>query len=205
VTRIVAFGDSITEGLTIGRTLLLTSPSASYPFKLEAMLRARYLAQTHDVLVLDEGVGGEHTPDGLTRLPGVLAADNPQVVLLMEGANDLNFSGSESAIPNVVANLGRMIDMIQARGAVVMIATLSPQRKGGDHAANPSVVPVANLQIQAMAAGKGAMLVDVYGGFGGSPDPWIGADGLHPTEMGQERIASLFFDALRARFETAAP
>lgn len=203
--RYVAFGDSITEGKT-SDPALIPSPPASYPFKLEAMLIGQYVAQRGEIAVLDEGIGGERSYEGLARLPGVLSADAPQVLLLMEGANDLNFPGSVSDVPSVVENLRRMVVMARARGVVVMVGTLLPQRSGGtSKASNPGVVPVVNAQIRQMVAREGVILVDLYQGFGSSPDPWIGADGLHPTEAGQTRVATIFFEAIRANFETPPP
>ena len=84
---------------------------------------------------------------------------------------------------------------------LLALATLLPQRAGGSHAGDPTVIAPANDQIRAMAAGEGAILVDVYQAFNGSPDPWIDADGLHPTVIGYQKMAETFFDAIRARFE----
>ena len=44
-------------------------------------------------------------------------------------------------------------------------------------------------------------LVDLYQGLGGSPDPYIDVDGLHPTEAGHRKIAEIFFDAIKATLE----
>ena len=90
VTRYVTFGDSITEGFphTIVPQLLDPAPESSYPAVLLSLLRARYTAQT--IAVLDEGIGGELLAAGMARLPGVLGADAPGALLLMEGANDIS-------------------------------------------------------------------------------------------------------------------
>ena len=48
-----------------------------------------------------------------------------------------------------------------------------------------------------MAASKGAQIVDI----GSLPLSMIGQDGLHPTEAGYARIAELWFEAIKARFE----
>ena len=68
--------------------------NSAYPTKLEALLAARYRAQS--LTVRNEGASGECvsaascTPAGVPRLPGVLAADMPEVLLLQEGINDVN-------------------------------------------------------------------------------------------------------------------
>lgn len=197
VGRFVAFGDSITEG----QISLIPSPPQSYPFKLQNLLTARYTDQVSTIRVLDEGIGGELVSNGIRRLPGVLNADAPEVVLLMEGVNDLN-SGGASKIPEIGDTLASMVRMARGRGAQVFVATLLPQRAGAQRAFAVGSIEPMNTRIRQMAAAEGAILVDLYQGFGGSPDPWVGSDGLHPTEAGMGRIAELFFNAIRERLET---
>jgi lysophospholipase L1-like esterase len=204
VTRFMAFGDSITEGLF---SFFIQSPPGSYPFLLEATLKARYTAQTGAIVVLDEGYGGEKIADGLARFGSTINLDAPVgAVLLIEGVNDLNAAsviGSASdAIPAVVDGLKLMIREARGRGIPVFVATLLPQRAGGPKAGSVSAIAPANDQIRGMAGEQGAILVDLYQAFGGVPDPWIGPDGLHPSRVGLEKIAQTFFDAIKARFET---
>jgi lysophospholipase L1-like esterase len=203
VTRYIAFGDSITEGLprTISPALLDPAPAGSYPLVLQSLLRARYTAQS--IAVLDEGVGGEVVADGLKRLPGVLTSDAGGALLLMEGANDLNQSGI--AAPDlIVSGLRDMIKLARARSMRVLVGTLLPERAGGK-ASHPELVAPTNDRIGLMATTEDAVLVDLFAAFGGVPDPTlISSDGLHPTAAGNERIAQAFFAAIRARLEAPA-
>jgi lysophospholipase L1-like esterase len=199
----MTFGDSITEGLF---PFFIQNPPGSYPYLLETMLRARYTAQTSTIVVLDEGYGGEKVADGLARFGNTINLDAPVgAVLLIEGINDLNAASvigpASAAIPTVVDGLRAMVLVARSRGIPVFLATLLPARQGGK-VGDPSVIPLANDRIRAMAAAEGAILVDLYQALGGVPDPWIGPDGLHPSKVGLEKIAQTFFDAIRARFET---
>jgi lysophospholipase L1-like esterase len=222
-TRFVAFGDSITEGKIADGTLL---PNNGYVGDLSSLLAARYLTQT--TTVAERGCGGEtagpfppsvvaagqvptcSTPDGgVARLARVLASDNPQVVLLLEGVNDLTDGGGDpSAIAPMVAALRSMIDESRIRGARVFLATLLPARATGTPSARGRtampLIPAANDQIRQLAASQGEVLVDLYQGFNGNPDPYIDTDGLHPNALGYEKIAELFFDAIRTNLETTS-
>ncbi len=205
VTRFLAFGDSITEGLF--PFLITPNPPGSYPAVLQSLLRTRYTAQADSIVVLDEGLGGQRAgdPDAFLRFRDALNKDNAGAVLIMEGANDLNNGApagdAAAAIPGLVSGLRAMIREARGRGLPVFVATLPPQRPGGTKAGAPSTVVPANDQIRAMVAAEGAVLVDVYQAFGGVPDPWIGSDGLHPSRVGLEKIAQTFYDILRVRFE----
>lgn len=197
VTRIMAFGDSMTEGVD-GDTHTISAP---YPSQFQAMLASRYYDQT--ITVFNEGLGGETTSDGFRRLPGRLAADGPQAVLLLEGVNDINFPGGDVNIPTMADTLRNMLKITNAQRIPTFIGTLVPERPGGSKAGNPDGIERANRQIRDIAAREGVTMIDLYQGFGGSPDPYIGADGLHPNGDGYRRMAELFFDAIRARFEVA--
>jgi acyl-CoA thioesterase-1 len=200
VTRYIAFGDSITEGFprTLGPQLVDPAPAGSYPAVLQALLRARYTANT--IVVLDEGVGGELVGTGLSRLPGVLNSQPPAgALLLLEGVNDLNQFGVPGIAP-AVAGLRQMIRNARGRSMVVFAATLLPQRAENRRA----LVVTMNDAIRPMVAAEGAILVDLFQAFGGTADPLlIASDGLHPTAAGYEKIAQTFFDAIRSRLEIA--
>ena len=205
-TAYVAFGDSITEG-KLGPAGYHGDDRFpdSYSGVLYNLLVQRYTSQTFEVFAA--GFGGECTQGvgclsyGVSRLPGVLNADVPQVLLLQEGANDLILGGA-AAIPSLVSGLRTMIQEARRRGIVVFLGTLLPQRAGGLRAGNPALIPLANDQIRGLATSEGATLVDLYAAFGGSPDPWIDSDGLHATRAGYTKIAETFFTVIRSRLET---
>jgi lysophospholipase L1-like esterase len=195
----MAFGDSITEGkLRSLRPQLIESPPFSYPFKLQQLLESRYTAQK--VTVFDEGFGGETVNEGVARLPRALASDSPEVLLLQEGANDLNQSG-ESGIRKVVDGLRTMVQEGRKRGLRVFVATLLPMRPGAPSTSGAPFVDATNALIRAMAPSEGAVVVDLYQAFDGVAGSLIGGDGLHPSEAGYSKIAETYFEAIRTRLE----
>jgi len=226
-SKFVAFGDSITAG-ELDPACTITSArgfeawlldheqavtfaidlTAAYPTKLQALLTARYTTQMPSVT--NRGVGGECVtsascvPDGISRLPAVLGADAPQVLLLMEGINDIN-NGGAGAIPRVVSGLQTMIGQARSRGVQVLLGTLLPERVGACRGFAPAAVPPANDAIRALAASQNVDLVDLYAAFNGEASTTlIGFDGLHPTAAGYDTIAQTFFDSIRKKLEVSA-
>ncbi len=57
-----------------------------------------------------------------------------------------------------------------------------------------------NTAIASACAIEGATLVDIFGGWGelASHPDYISQDGLHPSSLGAERLATLFAEAMRA-------
>jgi len=200
VTRILAFGDSMTAGTTSAPLTLFGLDAgipASYPFKLQALESERYSAQS--ITVLNAGRPGNKAEDDRERLANAIKDASPQVLLLLEGANDLN---SGETVRQTVDALEDMVRDAQAQGITVLIATLPPQRPGQKNTGNAAVIPRLNDAIRTMADKKGATLVDLYAQF---PIELIGQDGLHPTEAGYQKFAEIFQAAIASKWEQAPP
>jgi lysophospholipase L1-like esterase len=200
VDRFLAFGDSMTEGTTSPtfQSVLTAGLAQSYPYKLQDEMRARYTTQT--VFVMNGGKAGERAMDGVARLPGVISEAAPNVLVLIEGVNDLNAFGGDGIGPAIGA-LETMVKFARARGISVFVATLPPQRPGGSKALSEHLIGRFNNEIKRMAPEEGASVIDINAGFSLN---LIGEDGLHPTEAGYTRFAEMVFETMRARFEQAA-
>ena len=201
ITRILAFGDSMTAGTTSPTVVpfaLTAGKPESYPFKLQTLTSARYTAQA--IEVYNAGTPGETTVEGNARFGGVLSESRAEAVLLMEGANDLNNPVLSLDITSVTGRMEDMVRLATGRGIQVFLATIPPQRAGGRNAAAPGLVDKYNGQLKVMAGKKGAILIDVNALL---PLALIGQDGLHPTENGYQKLAEIWLDALKAKYETA--
>lgn len=214
-TKFMAFGDSITWGatstcvrtiasMTFAETMLVLPKAANdpwtYPNVLQGLLRSRYSGQTPTVT--NRGESGENVATGAMRMPGALSADAPEVLLLQEGANDVNQGVSPTAI---AASLTTMVREARGRGVTVLLGTLLPQRPigtgGSCRGFGADAVTAANAQILGVATAEGATLVDLHQAFLADIGTLIGPDGLHPSEAGYARIADTFFDAIKLRLE----
>lgn len=222
VTKFMAFGDSITQGvvatcpssitaLSAGDVFRLTprelsitvGPGFSYPTQLKNLLAARYSLQTFEVG--NEGRGNDPATDFagstndsvLGRMTLAINTDRPQVVLLLLGANDVN----NSILAQPIANgLRAFVRQIKTLGAQPLIATLLPMG-GSCRGQKITTIPLVNTAIRTMAGEENVPVVDLYAGFNGVAAPYIGPDGLHPNEAGYQKMAEIFFASIRDRFE----
>ena len=99
---ILAFGDSLTFGKG-------TTTEYAYPAVLQEL---------SGYPVVNAGVSGETTAEGLLRLPEMLDEHAPALVVLFEGGNDIlrKLPGA-----NTRSNLDKMIQMIREQGAQVVL------------------------------------------------------------------------------------
>ena len=105
---VLAFGDSLTFGTG-------ASPAESYPAQLQTLIGRK---------VVNAGVPGEISGDGLRRLPAVLDEIQPRLLILCHGGNDFLQKQSETA---AAANVRAMIKLAKDKGIdVVLIATPKP-------------------------------------------------------------------------------
>src|SRR5262249_54050091 len=148
------------------------------------------------------GLPGEKAGDSatLSRFNAVVSTGAYDVVLLMEGSNDLSSRDSRD-IPPAVANLRTMVRNAKSRGQRPFLATVPPMVAGGPRGLPWSLVPELNNQIRGAASAEGVPLVDIETGFGSSFEQYIGSDGLHPNQAGYAKIAEIFFNAIRQNLE----
>jgi lysophospholipase L1-like esterase len=232
VSRILAFGDSITAGEinhdSNGFSVRSVQTGLAYPEQLRALLAARYSSETTsrtdalrmygtepdcwatprlqstDIVVINAGCPGEQATEGTRRLSDRLAAYSPDLVILYEGVNDVDVYYTDGIRWGVGA-LQTMIQMVHARGAKVIVGTLTPQRPAAKRGYAAFLVQPFNSQLVSMANAERAIVVDLYADFSSfdtNSNIWIGSDGLHPTPAGQQEMARMFSEAIIANFES---
>jgi len=209
-TRFLAFGDSITAGevtVPVSPTReappvlsLVVVPSASYPSQLLPLLQGRYATQSGQIVVVNEGKPGESVVASVPRLGQLLANGSHEVLLLLDGYNDLLGFGA-AAIPRVARALDDMARDARARGLAVYLAQLTPPIPGRQRSIPDQVIRQMNDEIRVIAAGEGAVLVDLYAPLSTDVTRFIGVDGLHPTEAGYQRMAEVFYARIRETLE----
>jgi acyl-CoA thioesterase-1 len=166
---LVCFGDSLTAGYG-------ADEGQSYPDFLQKDLDA----DGYRYRVVNEGVSGNTTKDGVDRLAGVIAM-KPAVVVLEFGGND-GLRGLK--VQTTRSNLATMIAALQKAGAKVLLAGMTlPPDYGADY------VNAFTGNYPALGKRYGVpyipfLLHDVYGLPG-----MIQADGIHATDQGNELVA----------------
>lgn len=165
---ILAFGDSLTFGT--GAT-----PETSYPAVLEKLIGRR---------VIGAGVPGEITAEGLERLPDVLEEEQPKLLILCHGGNDLlRKTGEDKA----EANLRAMIALAKAKGIqVVMIAVPKPGLTLSSPAYYEEIAEDLKLPIET------GILRSVLS------SPSLKSDSVHPNAAGYQKMAEAIAELLKA-------
>jgi acyl-CoA thioesterase I len=166
---IVAFGDSLTAGYG-------TDAGNSYPDFLEKNLNARGF-HYH---VVNAGVSGNTTKDGLDRLDDVLAL-KPVVVIVAFGGNDglrgLPFDSTRK-------NLDQIVSTLKHAGTKVVLGGITlPPNYGADYIRQFNET-YALLARQYHVPLLPFLLQNVYGATGS-----MQADGIHATAQGNEQVA----------------
>jgi acyl-CoA thioesterase I len=162
--RILAFGDSITAGYGLAEQDTL-------PTRLAEALNK----MGRPVTMINGGVSGDTTADGVTRLDWALA-DKPQIMILALGANDM-LRGLDPKTTR--ANLDAIIQKAkEARVEVVLAGMLSPPNLGAEYkgafdAIYPELAKAHNLLFMPF------LLQDVV-----QDSDLNQADGIHPNGNG---------------------
>ncbi len=167
---VVAFGDSLTAGYQL-------PASQAFPAQLER----RLAADGFPVRVVNAGVSGDTTTDGLARLDYALS-EKPDLVILELGANDM-LRGVDPKLAR--ANLEKMLAAIKAKGSAILLAGMKASGNYGE---------AYKAQFDAIYPGlASAQSLTLYPFFldGLNKDAaLLQKDGLHPTEEGVARIVA---------------
>jgi lysophospholipase L1-like esterase len=208
--NILAFGDSLTYGTSsmcgLGGEQCGFRVGSPYPQRLQTWLRTRYPAQA--VAVQGTGIPGEcasavgcsdTTTSGRTRLPGTIAASHDLVVIL-EGVNDLNAIASDGFIEQAVQ---AMVRSAKNAGKGVILCGLLPVKPNEDtgvYKADPARISEMNRRLFELASAEGVPFVNMVAAFGGAFQSLLSPDGLHPTEAGYQRMAEAVGNTVVAFF-----
>jgi acyl-CoA thioesterase I len=167
---LVAFGDSLTAGFG-------APPGSSYPDFLQHLIDARHL----NWRVVNKGVSGDTTTDGLARLAEVIH-DKPEIVILELGAND-GLRGLPIATTR--SNLQQIIEALRKGGAKVVLAGMTlPPNYGPDY-----IHPFEQIFRGLARQDRLTLIPFLLQGVAGHPS-LMQPDGLHPTAEGNRLVAA---------------
>ncbi len=174
---IVCFGDSLTAGYG-------APAGASYPDDLR-----KTLAQAGSpAVVLNQGISGNTTKDGLARIDAVLRL-HPAIVVLEFGAND-GLRGFP--VPDIQANLVRLIEQLgRAHVRILLLGIKLPPNLGADYtgpfdAMYPALAAKYKLPLVPF------LLEGVY-----DRTELMSQDYIHPSAAGYVRVAQNIYPYLQ--------
>jgi len=164
---VLAFGDSLTFGTG-------AAPEQAYPAQLARMIGRE---------VINHGVPGEISQDGLTRLPAVLDDVKPLLLILCHGGNDFLRKLDGKATE---ANVRAMVKLAQARNiGVLLMATPQP----GIILSVPEFYE--NIGKELGVPVEAAVLAQVL------RDNALKSDRVHPNAAGYSRVVEALAQALK--------
>jgi lysophospholipase L1-like esterase len=165
---ILAFGDSLTYGTG-------TSRDFAYP----AMLQ-----QNISRTVINAGVPGEITRQGLARLPGLLQRHQPDLVIICHGGNDIL---RKLDLAKARQNIQQMIDLAHQSGAQVMLIGVPEFGLFLDDADMYGELAEVNRLVI-----NDGILGDILG------KNTYKSDHIHPNKLGYQMLADSISELLRA-------
>jgi len=172
--KIVAFGDSLTSGHRLAR-------KDAYPSILQTKLKSAGLPVT----VVNEGVSGDTTARALRRLDSALE-QQPQILILELGVND-GLRGVP--VPQVKANLAKIIETAQARDIQVLLCAMEALPLQGWQ----YTVDFHRMYDELAAKYNVPLVPFVMNGVLGNRD-LISDDGVHPNAAGARVIAETIWE-----------
>jgi len=166
---VLVVGDSISAGFGLDST-------EGWVALLEKRLEQEGLAQP----VINASISGDTSAGGLSRLPALLSAHQPAVVIIELGGND-GLRGQSPA--QLQQNLARMVKLAKNSGAAVLLLGMRLPPNYGKRYTQSFEGVYADVAKQQQIAFVPFFLEGV-GGVNGM----MQADGIHPTARAQPRL-----------------
>jgi lysophospholipase L1-like esterase len=165
---ILAFGDSLTYGTG-------ASPEHDYP---------SILGKLTTLEVINEGVPGEISSDGLKRLPALLDEYHPKLLILIHGSNDIIKKIPSEQISD---NLKQMIAEAKNRNIEVLMLGV-PQ---------PNLLLLNSADFYRNIADTQQVLIDLDTLPDILDDNSLKSDMIHPNDAGYQLMATNIFKLLQ--------
>jgi len=164
---VLAFGDSLTAGNG-------AAADQSYPAQLARLLNRE---------VVNAGVSGEISREGMQRLNALLDAHRPELLILCHGGNDLLRKLPQAELE---ANLLAMINMAHSRGIQVLLLGVP----------SPGIFLNSAEVYEKVAEATGVFFIpelipDVLS------EPALKSDTVHPNQAGYAEVANSLYAALQ--------
>lgn len=176
-------------------TVLIVGDSISAAFGLDtrqgwvALLEQRLRNEGFSDKVVNASISGDTSAGGQARLPALLAAHKPSLVVLELGGND----GLRGQLPaQLQQNLASMVDQSRKAGAKVVLLGMQLPPNYGQRYTKAFAQVYTDVATQ-----KNIALVPFFlEGVGGVPD-LMQADGIHPAQGAQPRLLENAWPAIK--------
>ncbi len=156
----------------------------SYPDYLQKLLDAN----GYKYRVINAGVSGDTSSDGVERMRDIVSA-HPAVVIVEFGGND-GLRGQPVAVTK--ANLEQMIVTLRKTGAKVVLAGITlPRNYGSEY-----IRSFDNIYIDLAKQYKVVLVPFLLQGVAAAAPGLMQKDGIHPTAAGNEKVAATVYKYL---------
>lgn len=169
-----------------GQTIVVVGDSLSSGYGIAAeqswvaLLEDRLESEGYGYQVVNASIAGDTSSGGLVRLPRLLDAHNPELVVIELGGND-GLRGQP--IPLLRDNLTRMIELARNSGAKVALAAVEiPPNYGGTYTRSLAAV------YPTLAQDLGVTLVDLALAEVALKPELMQGDRIHPNAEGQKVV-----------------
>lgn len=190
--KLVLFGDSITAGY---------GEEAITPILQNLITEGLDTQNLEEILIVNAGIPGDTTDDGMKRLEKEVLAEKPDMVTIFFGANDTN---SDNLVPleKYAENIEKMITEIGKEKVILLTppyvdCARKPTRD--DDRIRDYVE-----RVKVIGAKYEIPVIDLYKAMVAYPgtDEFLQEDGLHFSQVGYDLLAALIVREIKGRLMT---
>jgi len=183
----VSDGSTGTISAAAGNTIVVMGDSlinkSDWVQRFDGMIKSAFPSSGYNVL--GSGVNGEMAFQGLSRFDGTIASQNPKVVIIAYGTNDIGSSPERFS-----SSMEQLVIKARSIGATVFINLVGPIYQSGKQD-----WPAFNQIIMGIAAKYGIAVIDVAGPLSQNPGVYL-TEGMHYSPEGAQVVAQSAFNVV---------
>lgn len=155
-----------------------------------------------DPKLLNRGIGGQTTPQMLSRFEKDVLDVNPKAVLILAGTNDIAGNTGEIALTEILDNIDEMAQMASKDHIQVILCSVLPAFDYPWRAGRrpDEKIPALNQLIRELAEAQNLYYLDFFTVMAddrnGLPKD-LAEDGVHPTPKGYSVMRNLTLEAFK--------
>jgi len=155
--------------------------------------------------LINKGISGETTPEMLARFDNDVIGQNPDVVIILAGINDIAQNTGYRSVPDIFKNIVDMVSLAKAAEITPVICSVLPANvlPWREEVSPADLVIELNLMLKDFCAQKNIIYVDYFSEMVGLEKELrkeLTYDGIHPDKNGYLVMEKILLDVVKKLF-----
>ena len=155
--------------------------------------------------LINKGISGETTPEMLARFDNDVVGQNPDVVIILAGINDIAQNTGYRSVPDIFKNIIEMVSLAKAAAITPVVCSVLPANvlPWREEVSPADLVVKLNFMLKDFCSENNIIYVDYFSEMVGLEKELrkeLTYDGVHPDKNGYLVMQKILLDVVKKLF-----